>query len=76
MEIKNGELVDMKERNRIRTKAKDRLKVEELVHKSIPLPKKVKPGYRKKRKEHIKKTLRKMKRSKIEEIYRRKARKK
>jgi len=76
MEIKNGELVDMKERNRIRTKAKDRLKVEELVHKSIPLPKKVKPGYRKKRKEHIKKTLRKMKRNKIEEIYRRKARKK
>jgi len=50
--------------------------VEEELHRKIPLPKKVKPGYRKKRKELIEKQLRKFKRARIEEIYRRKGRNK
>ena len=33
------------------------------------MPKKVKPGYKKKRNEEIKKKLRKMKRKKIDSIY-------
>ena len=40
------------------------------------MPKKVKPGYRKKRNEKIKKELRKMKRAKIDSIYHKKGHKK
>lgn len=73
MALKNGELVPTKERNS-KTKSKTSV-LEDAIHKSIPLPKKVKPGYKKKRKEIIQKELRKIKRSKIEEIYKRKAKK-
>ena len=43
------------------------------VHQEVRMPKKVKPGYRKKRKEEIDKRIRKAKRAHIEEIYKRKA---
>lgn len=45
---------------------------ETALHQKYKLPKKVKPGYKKKRMEKINKELRKVKRSRIEEIYRRK----
>lgn len=68
--LKNGELVTTKERNRMIKKTSE---LENAVHKKIPLSKKVKPGYRKKRKEEIAKETRKLKRSRINEIYKRKA---
>ena len=46
---------------------------EKLLHEKIPLSKKVKPGYKKKRKELINKEARKLRRSRINEIYKRKA---
>jgi ATP-dependent RNA helicase CshB len=45
---------------------------EAALHQRYKLPKKVKPGYKKKRMEKINKELRKVKRGRIEEIYRRK----
>lgn len=44
------------------------------VHAKHPLPKKVKPGYKKKRMEVIKKEIKKIERERIEEIYRKKSR--
>lgn len=76
MVLKNGELVPTKERNARSKREKPESTVEQQVHSKIPLPKKVKPGYRKKRKEQINKEIRKLKREKINEIYRRKARNK
>ena len=74
MAIKNNELVPTKERN-ARSKRVNKMSIiEEQIHKSIPVPKKVKPGYKKKRKEMINKEIKKAKRSRIEDIYRRKAR--
>lgn len=46
---------------------------EAALHQKYKLPKKVKPGYKKKRMEKINKELRKVKRSRVEEIYRRKS---
>ena len=46
---------------------------EMILHHKIPLSKKVKPGYKKKRKEEIKKEARKLKRAKINEIYKKRA---
>ena len=45
---------------------------EAALHQKYKLPKKVKPGYKKKRMEKINKELRKVKRGRVEEIYRRK----
>jgi len=49
-------------------------KIEQELHKKIPLSKKIKPGYKKKRMETINKELRKIKRERIENIYRKKNR--
>ena len=46
----------------------------ESLHTKIPLGKKVKPGYKKKRMEVIKKEIKKIERERIEEIYRKKSR--
>ena len=46
---------------------------EQKLHAKNPLPKKVKPGYKKKRMEKINKELRKVKRERIEDIYRRRS---
>lgn len=43
------------------------------VHRETPLPKKVKPGYKKKRKEEIEKKIKKEKKARISEIYRQRA---
>ena len=47
--------------------------IEEEFHKKIPVPKKVKPGYKKKRKEEIERKIRRAKKDRIREIYRRRA---
>ena len=51
------------------------LKIEEELHLKTPMPKKVKPGYKKKRNEEIKKKLRKMKRKSIDSMYHKKGHK-
>jgi ATP-dependent RNA helicase CshB len=48
--------------------------IENQLHSKTPMPKKVKPSYKKKRKEKIEKEIKKAKRERIEAIYRRKAR--
>ena len=75
MAIKDGNLVPTKERNKIIRKASAVKKMEEQLHYSTPMPKKVKPGYKKKRKEEIERKLKKFKRKRIEEIYRKKNKK-
>ncbi len=67
--LKDDQLVLTKERNYINKKSKAVTKVEEEMHKKIPLPKKVKPGYKKKRNDAINKELNKMKRKKIDSMY-------
>lgn len=74
MVLKDGVLVPTKERNARSKRQRPETTVEQQVHSKVPMPKKVKPGYRKKRKEQINKEIRKLKREKINEIYRRKAR--
>lgn len=70
--LKNGELVATRERN---VKIKKETAAEVAIHKKHPVPKKVKPGYKKKRKEVIEKEIKKEKRARISEIYRRRAKK-
>ncbi len=71
MAMKDGNLVATKERNQ-RPKSSKVIKIEEELHLKTPMPKKVKPGYRKKRNIEIKKKLRKMKRSNIDSMYHKK----
>ena len=72
--LKDGVLVDTKERN-AREKRDRRIdSFEESLHTKIPLGKKVKPGYKKKRKEEIKKQVRKYKQGKIKEAIRKEMR--
>lgn len=70
MKIKNNDLVKTKAPKRQITKIKS---YEEELHQKIRLPKKVKPGYKKKRKEQINTMVKKARRSRVEEIYRRKS---
>lgn len=49
-------------------------KIENKIHQETPMPKKVKPGYKKKRKELIEKKIKQEKKSQINEMYRKKAR--
>lgn len=71
MVFKDGEFKETIERNKA-PKTTTVKKIEEEIHLKTPMPKKVKPGYRKKRNEKIKKELRKMKRAKIDSIYHKK----
>ena len=68
--LKDGSLYPIRGRNIWNKKPKKVLEIEEQVHKAIPLAKKVKPGYRKKRIEKINQELNRMKRAKIDELYR------
>ena len=70
--LKNKELIPTKERN---VKIKKESAAEVAIHKKHPVPKKVKPGYKKKRKEVIEKEIKKEKRARISEIYRKRAKK-
>ena len=69
--LKDGSLVETKERNAKKSRKTPRDEV--ILHTKIPLSKKVKPGYKKKRKDIIEKEARKMRKSRINDIYRRKA---
>ncbi len=68
MALKEGYLQPTKKRNGIRKTSKIK-KIEEEVHMRTPMPKKVKPGYKKKRLNEINKKLHKMKHQKIDEMY-------
>lgn len=68
--LKNNELVPTRQRN---NKNKKESQAEIAIHKKHPVPKKVKPGYKKKRKEIIEKEIKKEKRARISEIYRKRA---
>ena len=68
MALKDGSLTPIKKRNGIHKSSKIQ-KIEEEVHMRTPMPKKVKPGYKKKRLEKINKKLHKMKHQKIDEMY-------
>jgi len=70
MTLKQGELIKLTDRD-IRP-SRPALSMAEELHRAIPLPKKIKPGYRKKRKMEIEKQIRRQRRQKIEAIYRRK----
>ncbi len=69
--LKDGELIPTRTRNRM-VKPQEALTIEEKLHAKTPMPKKVKPGYRKKRNEKIKKELAKMKRKRINDLYHKK----
>ena len=71
--IANGELVPTKLAKPL-TSEKKKAEID-AIHAKHPLPKKVKPGYKKKRKEEIERKLKKFKRKRIEEIYRKKNKK-
>ena len=66
MKLSNGTLTKAEAPKRPATKAKT---YEDELHQKIRLPKKVKPGYKKKRKEEIKKLVSKAKRQHINELY-------
>ena len=69
--IVDGELVPTK---LVKPVGAEKKKAEiDAIHAKHPLPKKVKPGYKKKRMEVINKEIRQKKREHIEEIYRKKA---
>lgn len=70
MVLKDNELKPTKERN---NKNKKESEAEIAIHKKHPMPKKVKPGYRKKRNEVIQKEIKKEKKARISEMYRKRA---
>lgn len=72
-DVKKGNVTPVKPKFKIREKK--HLKEEDLLHIKYPVPKVVKPGYKKKRKEVIEKEARKIRRARIAEIYKKKARK-
>lgn len=70
MVLKDGELKVTRERNH---KVRRESEAEIAIHKKHPMPKKVKPGYRKKRNEVIQKEIKKEKKARINEMYRKRA---
>ncbi|HOH18362.1 MAG TPA: DEAD/DEAH box helicase [Bacilli bacterium] len=73
--LKNGELLPTKERNARSKRVIREAIYEQKAHASTPLPKKIKPAYRKKRNEIIQKKIRKAKREFVSEIYRKRSQK-
>ncbi len=71
-QIKEKELLETTFKKRQVRKSASQI-IEEEFHKKIPVPKKVKPGYRKKRKEEIEKQIKKAKKARIKEIYKKRA---
>ncbi|HHX78611.1 MAG TPA: DEAD/DEAH box helicase [Acholeplasmataceae bacterium] len=72
-DVKKGVITPAKAK--FRKRPNKYLKEEDLLHIKYPVPKTVKPGYKKKRKEMIEKEARKIKRARISEIYKKRARK-
>ena len=73
VKITNGSLVEVK--FFVKKELTVSQQIENKVHRETPLPKKVKPGYKKKRNEQIKKKIKQEKRARISEMYRKKAQK-
>lgn len=73
VKITNGSIVEVK--FFVKKELTVSQQIENKVHREIPLPKKVKPGYKKKRNEQIKKKIKQEKRARISEMYRKKAQK-
>lgn len=71
-QIKDGTLIESTFKKRVRKLSKNE-EIEQHIHQKTPMPKKVKPGYKKKRNEKIKKEIKKAKKERISEIYRRRA---
>lgn len=71
MTIKNNQFVDLGERLKRTKRVKQQTELEKEVQKIIRRPKKVKPGYKKKRKREIEKLVRKQKRAIIQNDIRR-----
>lgn len=66
--ISDGSLKQIAKRSEDHKSSKVK-KIEEDVHLRTPMPKKVKPGYKKKRKDQIERKLKYMKRRKIDEMF-------
>ena len=66
MTIKNGQFVDLGERLKRTKRPKQQTELEKKVQSIIRKPRKVKPGYKKKRKREIEKVVRKQKRQMIQ----------
>ena len=71
IKINKGEIIEVK--FFVKKELSKSQEIEQRVHREIPLPKKVKPGYKKKRKEAIEKKIKKEKKARISEIYRQRA---
>ena len=69
--ITKGEIIEVK--FFVKKELSKTQEIVQRVHREIPLPKKVKPGYKKKRKEAIEKKIKKEKKARISEIYRQRA---
>lgn len=67
MQIKNGVFVDMGQREKRKKRIKQQTELEKQVQMIIRKPKKVKPGYKKKRKYKVEQVVRKQKRAMIRE---------
>lgn len=67
MQIKNGTFVDMGQREKRKKRIRQQTELERQVQMIIRKPKKVKPGYKKKRKYQIEQVVRKQKRAMIRE---------
>ncbi len=72
VKIKNNEIVETKFNYTKKQKSFTKI-IEEQIHSTTKMPKKVKPGYRKKRLEAINKKIKKVKKEYISKIYRKKA---
>ena len=71
MEIRNGQLVDLGAREKRKARKKQPTALEMEIQKIVKKPTKVKPGYRKKRKQQIEALVRKQKRQIIQQDIRR-----
>ena len=70
-EIKNNQFVDSKNREKRQSRVKHQTELEKKISSVVRKPKKVKPGYKKKRKREIEKLVRKEKRAIIQQDIRR-----
>lgn len=71
MTIKNGQFVDLGDRLKRNKRPKQQTELEKKVQSIIRKPKKVKPGYKKKRKREVEQVVRKQKRAMIQNDIRR-----
>ena len=71
IKINKGEIIEVK--FFVKKELSKTQEIIQRVHRETPVPKKVKPGYKKKRKEEIEKKIKKEKKARISEIYRQRA---